>query len=69
MNDGENDSNKVAAAILASAAIKAVSHVSFNTAALEHFYRHFLRFVSTPSGVRRRPRIVDEAWIGEHQAD
>jgi hypothetical protein len=59
---------KIAAAILAAAAIKDLPGVRFNTVSLEDLYRHFLRVATDPRGDAGQPRAVVEGYgmhVGE----
>lgn len=59
--------NKIAAAILASAAIKTIPGVRLNAMELQDLYRHFLRVVDgTEAGLPQSPPVA-EAWNRQDQ--
>lgn len=56
--------DKIAAAILASAAIKTIPGMRLNSMELQDLYRHFLQIVGDSGAKRSHPRLTQELSNG-----
>jgi hypothetical protein len=61
------DGDKIAAAILASAADRTLTATRFNTTLLQDLYGHFLRIVAETGTRIPQQRMGDPIWLAERQ--